>query len=116
MVTLFLTPDTPELTTYHYSFNGPTGEAGLAVVVVVPLDVDAGGGKLVPEYIRLDENFSIVVQVSAGSVDIISASPATLIQDPTSGAYTGFTFTLDNNNNAAAVFDMSVEIRHSYTR
>jgi len=49
-------------------------------------------------------------------VDIISASAATLIQDPVTGAYTGFTFTLDNNNNAAAVFNLSAQIRHSYTR
>jgi len=116
MVTLYLTPDTPEQTEYHYSFTGPTGEAGLAVVVVVPLDVDAGGNTLVWEYIRLDDNFSIEVVVRPQDVDIISASAATLIQDPVTGAYTGFTFTLDNNNNAAAVFNLSAQIRHSYTR
>ena len=116
MVTLYLTPDTPEQTTYHYSYDGPTGEAGLAVVVVVPLDVDAGGDTLVWEYIRLDPNLSVEVVVRPQDVDIISASAATLIQDPGTGAYTGFTFTLDNSLNAGAVFNMSVEIRHSYTR
>ena len=116
MVTLYLTPDTPELTTYHYSFNGPAGEAGLAVVVVVPLNVDSGGNKLVPEYIRLDENFSVDIMVKPVDTDIVGASAATLIQNLVTGAYTGFTFTLNNNANAAAVFNMGVTIRHSYTR
>lgn len=116
MVTLFLTPDTPQLTTYHYTYQGSTGEAGAAVAVLVPLDVNASGDKVVPQYIRQDPNLSIEVVIRPLSVDIIGATAAVLVFNPATQAYTGFTFALNNSLNAAATFNMSVEIRHSYTR
>lgn len=115
MATLYLTPNTAEQTTYHYSFQGSAGEGGTEVPVLVPLDVDAGALALVPEYIRKDPNFSVDVHLVSLSSAVVSATPATLIQNP-AGVNTGFEFMLNNTDDAEAEFRLNVEIRHSMTR
>lgn len=115
MTTLYLTPDTAELTSYHFTFQGAAGEAGEAVAITVPLNVDAGSNTLVDEEIRRDKNFSVDVQCVAIDADILDATTPVLTQNAL-GVFTGFTFILNNNNNAEANFRLDVSIRHSYTR
>ncbi len=114
MATLYLTPNTPEQTTYHYSFQGSAGEGGTEVPITIPLDVDASSNPLIPEHIRADENFSVDLDIVSLSAAVSAASQATLVE--TNGVNTALQLTLNNGGDAEAEFRINVAIRHSMTR